>query len=492
MPLIIGFTALAVVVCFITYRLFFNPLSKIPGPWYTNLTSIVLKVENIRGRGPIYVDGLHKQYGPVIRLGPDEFDVSDMESVKKIHRVKTTFPKTAFYTGFTAGPGHDNVFSAQNVEIHRRQRRLLSQAMSEASLKTMVPQIEDKVRLTIRKMEDEMRDRGAVDVCKWWMLMTADVIGQLTFGRGFGMVEMGMVTSYIADLQLAGVIGTLSGQFPALKPILRHVPIPGTGESVERIEKRRRAFSRKRLGELREEVRMNGDNMDPLLFTKLIQGKTRDGGDEPLTKDEIQSSRILDAEAYLTAGTDTTSNTLTYITWSLCDQPHLRDRLVEELKGLPTPFTDDDLKKLPFLTRCITEGLRRYPVVPAGLPRQVPKEGAEFNGIWLPGGSTVTTQSWTLHRNPDVFPNPDVYDPSRWESPSKEMRDSFMAFGGGSRVCIGIHLAWMELRLGLANFFLAFPNSRVSGSEGMSKEDMTQALYFLSSPVHHRCLIEAM
>ena len=59
-------------------------------------------------------------------------------------------------------------------------------------------------------------------------------------------------------------------------------------------------------------------------------------------------------------------------------------------------------------------------------------------------------------------------------------------------VCIGMHLAYMELRLGIAHFFQAFPHARVSTSEGMSDDDMKQALHFLSNPQHHRCLIEAV
>jgi cytochrome P450 len=59
-------------------------------------------------------------------------------------------------------------------------------------------------------------------------------------------------------------------------------------------------------------------------------------------------------------------------------------------------------------------------------------------------------------------------------------------------VCLGMHLAYIELRLGLAYFFRAFPNARVSTLEGMTNDDMKQALHFISSPQHHRCLIETV
>src|SRR5699024_5842051 len=51
----------------------------------------------------------------------------------------------------------------------------------------------------------------------------------------------------------------------------------------------------------------------------------------------------------------------------------------------------------------------------------------------LPGGLTVTTQAYTLHREPTVFPRPEMFDPSRWAAPTKAMKDHSMPFGGGSR-----------------------------------------------------------
>lgn len=57
-------------------------------------------------------------------------------------------------------------------------------------------------------------------------------------------------------------------------------------------------------------------------------------------------------------------------------------------------------------------------------------------------------------------------------------------------VCIGLHLAYIELRLATARFFLEFPTARMSSREGMSEKDMVQKLYFLMHPQAKRCLIE--
>lgn len=58
-------------------------------------------------------------------------------------------------------------------------------------------------------------------------------------------------------------------------------------------------------------------------------------------------------------------------------------------------------------------------------------------------------------------------------------------------VCIGIHLARIELRLATALFFRRFPQARISHSEGMSSDDMIMKAFFLMAPQGHRCLVEA-
>lgn len=105
-----------------------------------------------------------------------------------------------------------------------------------------------------------------------------------------------------------------------------------------------------------------------------------------------------------------------------------------------TEYSDHELQDLPYLNQTIEEALRLHPAAPSALPRIVPQEGAAFAGNYLPGGSTVSTQPYSLHRNPSAFPNPERFDPSRWAAPTKDMKDSMMPFGGGSRSKSGLFL----------------------------------------------------
>lgn len=85
--------------------------------------------------------------------------------------MKATYIKDPkLYKNFAA-PGQESVFSTVDVEFHRRHRRLLSSAFSDNSLKTMHPIVEYRVDLTIQRMAEEMKSRGAADIFKWWQFV---------------------------------------------------------------------------------------------------------------------------------------------------------------------------------------------------------------------------------------------------------------------------------------------------------------------------------
>lgn len=201
-------------------------------------------------------------------------------------------------------------------------------------------------------------------------------------------------------------------------------PVPGFRENTDLVRDLRR-YATESLNRYKKLVEENPDKPLPTLFTRLFKGEE----EEALTFKEI----VDEAQTYIIAGTDTTAITLTYVVWRVCQNPEIRLRLVEELRQLPSDFKDHDAMKLPYLAQVIEESLRLHGAAPSGLPRMVPPEGATLAGQYLPGGSVVCTQAWSLHRNKDIFPDPERFDPDRWAAPTKLMKDTSMPFGGGSR-----------------------------------------------------------
>ncbi|CVL06816.1 related to benzoate 4-monooxygenase cytochrome P450 [Fusarium mangiferae] len=461
-----------------TVTIFFNPLSRLPGPCISCWTDVILKYHWLKGTRAQYVHRLHQRYGPVVRVGPREVDISDMTAAKEIHRVKDGYGKAPFYQNLV--PNTNNLFNTLDVEFHRHHRRLLSSPLSESSLKSVEPTVDAYVKMAIASINREMDERGAADVAKFWLFMATDIIVDLSFGESFGVLKHGKKNQYIKDLEGLAPKGSIRSTFPTLISLATKLPLPVFKETAAAAQ-RIRDYSTEAVARYKTNFANNPAAAKPMLLRKLFEA-----GEAGLSDDEIRA----EAQAYIVAGSDTTATTLTYLIYSVCSHADVRQKLFKELMKLPDDYTHSDLRELPHLNNVIDETLRLYAAVPSALPRLVPVGGAHLAGYFIPGETVVSTQAWTLHRDPHVFPDPEVWDPSRWEKGSKMMHDAVMPFGGGSRVCIGKHLARMELRLATTRFFRAFPNAKVSSMEGMSEKDMELRAYFLLTPKGGRCLIQ--
>ncbi|KAH7037110.1 cytochrome P450 [Microdochium trichocladiopsis] len=492
-------TALALMSAYVTVtvvEVFTNPLRSIPGPWYSLWTDIVLKYYILRGQKARYVQALHQRYGPVVRMSPEQADICDLAALSQIGRAE--FHKTAYYKTMTID--EDNVFNTGDPALHRRQRRLLSAPLSESGLKSVVNLVDEKVKLAMQRIDEEMttgRGDGAADVMKWTGFMATDTIAELTFGESFQMLEEGRKHQYFRDMESAAPVLALRALFPFFRKMMSlGVPVPGANKAMLMMQ-RLRAGAEDRLERHRhrveEEEARGAPVPTPTLFTKLHDAT---GGEKGLTQEEILSN----AQLYLVAGSDTTSNVLTYVIWNLCKRPEVKEKLLAELRSLPgTQVTAggaeiqvdyQELRSAAYLNAVIDETLRLYPSIPAPLPRHVPPEGMALAGHWFPGGTVVSTQAWSFHMDESIFPQPDKFDPERWEKPTKEMREGFVPFGSGVRICLGLHLAMMELRLATARFFLKYPDAKVSDADGMSDADMEQIAFFMAFPKGKRCLIQ--
>jgi cytochrome P450 len=215
-----------------------------------------------------------------------------------------------------------------------------------------------------------------------------------------------------------------------------------------------------------------------------------DKDESTLTDDDVG----VEAGNLLVAGTDTTAITLTYLVWAVAQRPDLQRALMAELADVAEDeLNDARLAKLPLLNSVLNETLRLYGAAPASLCRTIPGGGAELCNYPLPEGLTVSTQSYTMHRWEHIWgPDADNFDTARWMPDSKiplseEAKAAFTPFGGTSRYCLGIHLAWMEMRLAAAIFYRECDDIRVA--DEMTEKEMEFENYFLIKPQGHRCMI---
>lgn len=231
-------------------------------------------------------------------------------------------------------------------------------------------------------------------------------------------------STYTEDLAQVGPVAGLRATFPSLIPLTDYVPLPllkAARDASHRIME----YSNDSVQRYQRLLDSDPTRAQHTLFTNVFKAKDED----KLTSDEVRNA----AMTYIVAGTDTTANSLTYLVWSVCRHPEIKAALLEELQSLPRDYSDGDLRELRFLNYIIDETLRLYSAAPASLPRVVPPGGADLGAHWVPGGTVVSTQAYTMHRDQTIFPHPESFDPYRWQNATKEMRGHFMPFGRAGR-----------------------------------------------------------
>ncbi|KAL4685690.1 hypothetical protein H8959_001287 [Pygathrix nigripes] len=189
------------------------------------------------------------------------------------------------------------------------------------------------------------------------------------------------------------------------------------------------------------------DFLDILLLAKMENGS-------------ILSDKDLRAEVdtFMFEGHDTTASGISWILYALATHPKHQERCREEIHGLlgdGASITWNHLDQMPYTTMCIKEALRLYPPVP-GIGRELSTPVTFPDGRSLPKGITVALSIYGLHHNPKVWPNPEVFDPSRFAPGSAQHSHAFLPFSGGSRNCIGKQFAMNELKVATALTLLRF------------------------------------
>ena len=156
--------------------------------------------------------------------------------------------------------------------------------------------------------------------------------------------------------------------------------------------------------------------------------------------DSIARAESKDA---LFAGIDTTGYNLAVIVFNLAKHKDTYRTLRQEI--LDANPTDDEIQSLPYLRGVIQEGLRISTANPTRFPRIVPTGGWYFQNRYFPAGVEVSCSSFELHNDPTFFREPYEFRPERWLNVSREMNRDYIPFSTGSRRCIAMNLASMEL-----------------------------------------------
>ncbi|KAK5126595.1 hypothetical protein LTR85_009529 [Meristemomyces frigidus] len=449
-------------LCWIVIEsLYISPKSKIPGPIIYALMEWRLAYDDYCGTRTRKIHKLHQQYGPVVRIGPNEVHFNSLTALRKIYGAGSGFERTSFYRMFDVY-GRQNLFTFHTVAQHGERKKLLANAYSKsavlhgATAKDLSEDVHQYMGL-LKKLDGREND-----VFKTLHYFSLDGIANFLYGPELGGTSA--TAGNVADrallndildpsrrklawfaVHLIGLTKWLYTRTGTLETVLQpflpmQKPSTYTAIRVHALQAMKDTRAALDSGSLQTE------DLSRTIIGKLFihQGATVKGGPKGGLDDMDIASECAD---HLLAGIDTTADTLMFLFWaiSLPENKHIQEKLIAEVQsangeldehGNVTPVVTD---KLPYLDAVIKETLRLYAPLPASEPRSYPYGETVIDGYTIPAGTVVSMSPYSLHRNAEVFPDPLTFDPERWTGVRDDVAAKwFWAFSSGGRMCIGL------------------------------------------------------
>ena len=388
------------------------------------------------------LSGIHEvtsRYGSFVRLdwGPLVFWLAnDPDAIKHVlvDNAKA-YQKSRNYDGLRLALGKGLVTS--EGELWRKQRKLVAPAFTPGRIQRYVPSF-------VKVAEDAAAgwrsgtDRTRTDVHHDMMSLTFRIVGQTLFGAELGADADRIapafedVLRFAEDYSMSLVRIPHAWPTPANRRFDRALAV--LDELVARIvrERRERLARGHDAGE---------DVLAALLAARDDEGRAMD---ERQLRDEVLT--------LVGAGHETTANALAFTLYLLSLHPHWERAVVDEIRAIsgdrsPTP---EELSRMSLLERVIEESMRLLPPV-WGFERQALEDDVVL-GHRIAKGHIVGVSTWTLHRMPQYWDNPEGFDPDRFlpERKKERPRFAYVPFGAGPRICIGAGFAMLEAKAILA------------------------------------------
>jgi len=190
-------------------------------------------------------------------------------------------------------------------------------------------------------------------------------------------------------------------------------------------------------------------NLISLMAEKIIDDSEELTAAKGMTKGEILAQALI----FQFAGQDTTATVLSFFLFALSHQPELQEEIRELVAQ--TDLSYDGLKKVKYLDACIKETQRYFTFL---FFLREADEDCEIAGVKVDKGSSILFLPKSVHRSADYYPNPDVFDPHRFDNnESNTLQDDYwFGFGIGPRACPAVRWAFVAIKIFIANVLIKY------------------------------------
>ncbi|NWU62075.1 CP3AC protein, partial [Pterocles burchelli] len=337
-------------------------------------------------------------------------------------------------------------------EQWKRIRTVLSPTFTSGKLKEMFPIINHYGEILVKNIEKKVTNDECMTMKEIFGAYSMDVVTSTSFSVNIDSMSNPsdpFVTNIKKFLKFSFLNPFLVFlvSFPFVVPVLEKMNVTLFPSNIM-------DFFKDIFVKMKKE-REKGSSMDRVDFLQLMVDSQSSRDDckssetdsyKSLSDEEILAQALI----FVFAGYETTSSTLSYISYKLATHPDVQQRLLDEIdanlpnKAAPTYNT---IMQMEYLDMVVNESLRLFP--PGGRIERVCKTTVELNGVTIPKGMVVMIPAYVLHRDPEYWPEPEEFRPERFSKESKESIDpyTFLPFGAGPRNCIGMRFALLVMKV---------------------------------------------
>lgn len=373
-----------------------------------------------------------RAHGPLVRIALGPKSVTVVNSPELIHQMLTAqsghFTKGVLFEKLKLF-GKDALPVAEGPR-HLTRRRLMQPAFHRERVTGYVQAMRDTAASAI----DTWSEGDELDLKTEMQLMAQSIVMNAAFSATPGPHAARAILTSVDTLFKAALRRAL---LPV--PLLDRLPTPHN----RRLARAGRTLHQAVAGIITDH-RTRPDDYDDVVSMLL---DARDETGTALPDDEILS----EVTGLLAAGSETAAVVMAWLFHEIGRHSDLEERLHAEVDTVLAgqELTADHLPRLTFTRALVQETLRLYS--PGWLVTRQATDAIRLGKFTLPAGTDVVWSPYTLHRDPDLFPDPLRFDPDRWlPDRLQPPKNAFIPFGTGKRQCIGDGFAWIEMTIATA------------------------------------------
>ncbi|KAL9602711.1 MAG: hypothetical protein Q9219_001701 [cf. Caloplaca sp. 3 TL-2023] len=349
------------------------------------------------------------------------------------------------------------VFNTTDEKLHKELKSPIAPMFSMTQISTFEGLVDDVLKCITEQFDKRYATNGQIfDLGQWLQFFAFDVMGTMTFSKRYGFLDTGRdvngMLQSIVDFMRAAAPMT---QVPWLDWLLRKNLVADHLQQLFRT-----TASLSILGFVGKAIQ---EKQEILSNEEHKSGTTADQKKDFLTRFiEIQRTNpdipkwapTAWTFSNVIAGSDSTGSVMRTIMLNLLSYPCTLEKLYQEIRSaeLSRPFPKySEVRDLSYLDACVQEGLRMHPPFALPFERVVPEGGVTVMGHYLPAGTVVGGNPYVVNRDKATFgEDAEFWRPERWlgidDAQRKKLDQGVLTFGAGRRICLGKHIALLEIK----------------------------------------------